>query len=1051
MLSECQYELEQSFDELPSNTTLEDLHKLFKKICTYLSLDCAKPQASLFHQSNSTEIKYYVASAFLRILEKFNVVIWDDHELRHKVITLLDEIYQEKIHKIIKINIKDETHKKYASYIQIELTALKNMANISSSIVSLETAVTVRANYIKSLRNPLNRIFVDTQIYNKSLTSIERITEFFNAVDQYNNASRKEKLSSYQRLNEVYNSYQEDFKKNYKNKYSEAFITNIIENVFYYSKKDFDNSDLQSKAEIKIVESNRKYPLHIGNREFHIKGTLINEGPGISYNTIINIIDFDPPLNITPEELNLGDLDVGKYEFTLKGTVESPYSKTPLIIGQVNYLDYENKEYETEFEISLTPQNSDVDWDKIKYKQPYSLESIEIETELIGRKDILEVITEKLRLNKMESSIIYGQKRVGKTSLARTIQNRFTHDSNYLRIFIETGSLDKSSPDMFIKSLGEKIIKKIKAGINNRDVDNIKSEDFNGSLFPLVTYIEDLMIISSMIKIIIVIDEFDEIPSKLYPYTEQGDSFFHNLRSISGASSDGRLSLMLVGGENMNIIMQTTDKLNKFDAYNVGYFDKSKYWKQFSELVRSPVNDIMEYSDEAILSLYDVTEGNPFYTKFIAKNLYNEMAKNHNSYISSDEVKKSIMDTINSMEAINLNHFWSDCIRVEEQENRDLIETHRRKFLIAFAEEKRNLGYVNKEALLNKKIISGIPSEQILDSFLSRNIIVYEGAGFRIKPKLFEDWLTEKGMQSLISSFSDVQALEAYQEKNEMLYVNDTEISKLISQWDLYRGQKVNDYQVREWLNQFEDNKEKKIAFELLKNISFYGEAKIREKLSVIHKAIRRKIIYSHEKSQKVRKDILISCLGIASKSGATTLRMYASENKITTHNIKNFSEIKKTIINDNSISAIVFIDDILATGESVISGLKELEDQCGDLISKNNILVVVGVICGMEDGVEKLHNEKFSFNVEIEVCDILPSESKAFSQQADIFNDETERNFALSVCNKYGYLLQKMHPLGYDNSQLLIVFKDNCPNNSLPILWCSSNNPKWVPLFSRN
>ncbi|TOG51811.1 hypothetical protein CGI99_25350, partial [Vibrio parahaemolyticus] len=71
--------------------------------------------------------------------------------------------------------------------------------------------------------------------------------------------------------------------------------------------------------------------------------------------------------------------------------------------------------------------------------------------------------------------------------------------------------------------------------------------------------------------------------------------------------------------------------------------------------------------------------GNPFYTKFIAKNLYNEMAEKHNSYISSDEMKKSISETMLSMEAINLNHFWSDCIRVEDQESRDLIETHRRK------------------------------------------------------------------------------------------------------------------------------------------------------------------------------------------------------------------------------------------------------------------------------------------------------------------------------------------------------------------------------------
>ncbi|EOG7789433.1 phosphoribosyltransferase-like protein [Vibrio fluvialis] len=1044
-------ELERNFEELSLETNLQNLHKLFKSVCKHLGIDDTKPQQSLFNQSNSHETKEYISSIFLRLLEPCNDLIWDDQGLRHKVIELLDDVYAPKVHKIINLERKEPTHEKYAKYREIESIALKNIEKINSSIVSIETAVSVKNNYIKTLKSPLSKIFTENQIYNKSLISVERISEFFNAVEQYYNAERINKLPSYQRLNEIYNVYTDDFTVNLENRYSQLFIETILNKVWLLAKSEFDSSELQSKSDISVIESKRKYPLHIEGREFQIKGTLVNNGPGIAYGTTLNIIDFDSPLSVSPEESNLGDLDKGTYSFSLKGSVKSPTSETPTILGQVTYYDHEKNEYEKEFEINLTPQNSDIDWDLIKYKQPYSLESIENEDELIGRTDLLETITEKLRLRKMESSIIYGQKRVGKTSLARTIQNRFQNQKDYINIFIETGSLDKSSPEMFIKSLGKKIIKNIKLKISNPAIKSIDHDDFSGSLHPLVSFVEDIMSVCNSTKIVIVLDEFDEIPSQLYPYTEAGDSFFHSLRSLSGASGEGRLSLMLVGGENMSVIMQTTDKLNKFDAHNVGYFDKSKSWKQFSSLVKEPVDGIMEYSDEAILSLYDVTEGNPFYTKFIAKNLYNEMADKHNSYISSDEMKKSISETMLSMEAINLNHFWSDCIRVEDQEGRDLIETHRRKMLIAFAEEKRNSGFVSKDALLKNKMIVDIPREDILESFINRNIMIYEDENIRIKPKLFENWLTEKGMHSLISSFSDDQALKNYQKQDEALYVSDSELSELVQKWDLYKGQRIEMAHVRAWLNQFQNNKEKKVAFKLLENISFYGEKVIREKLSVIHEAIRRKVVYSHKKSQKVRKDILISCFGTASKSGASILRMYASENKVTTHNIHNFDDIKRNIESNKEINAIVFIDDILATGNSIIEGIEKLKLQCGEIIHERGIVVVIGVICGMSDGYENILSQDFGFEIETVVCDIFPTECKVFSETSEIFREREERQYAQSICTKYGAQLQKMHPLGYQDSQLLVVFKDNCPNNSLPVLWSSSSRPKWIPLFNRS
>lgn len=987
----------------------------------------------------------------MRILNKHSNLLWDDSNLRLKVINLFNEVYGQQLYKIIRLDSKQNSHEIFAALQSVHSDTLSEFDRVKSSIVSIETAINIRRPYIKLLSNPTTTVFSENQIYDQSLVSKERIAEVFNGLEHYAQADRLHALAAFAKLKDICSNYFEDIQKHGSNIYVNFIIERILSAVFLTAQQDFDESDLQTPAKLTINASERKYPLHTLNESFPVKIHLTNAGPGVAFDTRINILETDESLEIETDEVNLGTVDAGRHEFIVRVKSKSITNSPPSILGVLSWADYKGDRTEEDLEITVTPQNGTVDWNKIKYQQPYSLESVDSEAELVGRKDLLENISSKLSLRKGESSIIYGQKRVGKTSLARTIQNRFDEKENHATIFIETGSLDKTSPESFIKSLGKKIIRRLKQAF---PMGNNENYELCSSLHPLVTCIEDIVNSNKKARIIIILDEFDEIPSQLYPYTEEGDSFFHNLRSLSGESGEGRVSLILVGGENMSVIMQSTDKLNKFDAWNVGYFNKSEYWEDFKALLTAPVQGVIEFSDEAILRLYEVTEGNPFYTKFVAKILYKKMCEKRCAFISIDEMEDAIRDTILHMEAINLNHFWSDGIRVEDSERRDLIETQRRRLLIAFADKLRVDRAVEKHCILEDKALLAIPCKEILDSFIGRNIIVEEAGLLRIKPKLFENWLIEKGVHTLRASFADEDAQNAFNEKESAAYISDGELIELSGKWELYRGMQVGPAHIRAWLEQFESNIERRLAFKLLQNIDFYGEAKIREKLRIVHDAIKREVVHSVKSGERVRKDILISAFGTVSKSGPTYVRMYASENSITSHSIKAYSDLRKSILSDEQIKAIVFIDDIVASGNTLIDSLTILNNDLGDILEQRSILVVIGVICGISEGIDNSHEfiERcgFGFKTVLKVCDVIDESDKAFGASSTIF-EEDEKVKALSMARKHGAKLQSRHPLGYQDAQLLIVFKDNCPNNTLPIIWGSANDPKWLPLFKRS
>lgn len=1025
------------------------LNELFISICTALNIEKENPIQDLFDRKNSTIAKNFVAVCLLRIICKSHEIIWERKELRVKSFALFDEQFQADIYRTAKVIPNDENHVKLSKLQSVENLFLEDFSRIVKSIVSIETALKVRHNYMRAINSPNNRAFI-TNFIDGSIISEERLGEIFECLKDYIEANVTKKLDSYDKLRYIFTSFLSYAKENNRSEYSNKVIFEPFEKIYLAVKEDFEKNDTIKPTQLTIRKVNKKYPFHIKDKPLELKFEIINSGPGFAFDVYTEILEIDKEIQLETDIVPSGTLEPNNYEIFFKAKAIDIIKSKPNLIGQLSWKNFNSGRQHIDFDFELDAQRADLDWDSLKLKQPYSLEAVENEDELVGRKDVLDIIYAKLLSPKIESSIIYGQKRVGKTSLARTIQSRIDSNDNYLSIFIGTGGLDKTSPDKFIKTLGEKIVRKIS---NHPLLRVIEKPRFESSLEPLIRYFEEISYVNSELRFVIILDEFDEIPIQLYPYTTLGDSFFHNLRSISGEDGGGRIGFLLVGGENMHLIMQNTDKLNKFDPFRVDYFDKTTHWNEFRELISRPVMDWFEFHDDAINMIYDNTEGNPFYTKYICKRMYRKMCDTRNAYISKDEIDDAIRQSIDDMETINVNHFWSDGIRVEDSAKRDLIETQRRKFLIAFSEIGRCNKNICKSDFKRINLAKELAINELFESFYNRKIIIEENEVLRIKPKLFEKWLIEKGHQILRSSFSDEEALDALKNKESNAYVQDSEILTLSKKWRSYRGSEISVPQIRSWLNQFEDNIERRLMYHILNALKFYNEQTIREKLRIIHDSIRSEVVHTLKEKERVRRDILLSSFGEISKSGSSYARIYASENNITVHNVSSFENIPTALLKNTSIKAIVFIDDIIASGDTVIEHLKKLNKLCGKLLEEREIFVVVGAICGFSVGIDNIEEtiKSFGFKIKYKICDFLTVADQCFSEESKIFDSDADRERAKSIAVKYGRRLQKRQPLGYNDSQLAVVFHDNCPNNTLPIIWSKSSNDEWTPLFMRN
>jgi hypothetical protein len=951
------------------------------------------------------------------------------------------------LYKALQLRVEQPNHEKLAKLRDVQPDLLAKFDALTRTIVSLQTALDIQKRFMQELRRPAHQIFFEVFV-DSSLQSRERLGELFDSVRKYMDSVPSECVEAYHNVDEVYQAFFRD----------EAAVSTLISKhclvgplwaIRNTVREDFERNDVVKPARVQILDVRRKYPLHIPERRLELKFIVKNEGPGHAFDVEIEIA---PPaeLSITKPAVHLGTLPAGTSTIIFEAEViRAPTQDNPCVVLTASWNNFGERRSSDEFIFELEPQRAGIDWDALKNRQPYSLEAVETEEQLVGRGDVIESLLNRLRAERIESSIICGQRRVGKTSIARILQRKLQQIDGYVTVFIEIGALNTLTPDKFVHSLGDAILREI----TGLDSVMARSIVFDGSLAPLTPYMKILHKSKPDTKFVMIFDEFDEVPSELYRYTPIANTFFQNIRSLS---SEGYIGFVLVGGENMLLIQQSTDKLNKFDTVRVDYFDKGKYWNDFQDLVRRPTSGCLEYADDAVQSLYDLTEGNPFYTKLICRPIYAHACEDRNSYVSQDEVERAAIESLDALQANSVNHFWKDGIRVDDPARRDEIETQRRKFLLGFADaRRRSRNAVTRQELNNTDVLRGEPAVgDLIDSFLSRDVLIEENGTFRLKPRYFERWLVDRGSQLITSSSIDERAIAALRKADEEAYVRDGELVGLCKPWGLYRGNRIQSLEVRDWLSQFEGNREQRLMFHLLKGLRCYSEPQIREKMTIIHRRVRSSLVHQVSEGERVRKDLLLSSFGKPSKSASSYARLYAQENHVSSQNVAEFAQIRQCLSSDENLKGLVFVDDIIASGQTAIECLNRLEQECGDVLARRQIRVFIGSICAFSVGVDALEQRSrtLAFKVEVEPCDLLTESDRCFSESSTAFTSATDREKAREIALTYGKKLVKNAPLGYKDGQLLVVFPDNCPNNSLPILWKTGvPSFSWTPLFGRS
>jgi hypothetical protein len=712
--------------------------------------------------------------------------------------------------------------------------------------------------------------------------------------------------------------------------------------------------------------------------------------------------------------------------------------------------------------IQILPQRAQPDWKFLLSNPPYSINPIRVREKLFGREAQLDALL--LRSAAGTSTFVWGQKRVGKTSLLQVVKNELDQREKCVCLFLRMGHLAEMHEGQIAATIAARLI----SAVPDSPMTIPDASGFGAGLGGLIPVVENLASRLPGWRFIVIIDEFDDLDPAFYT-GERGRLFIKALRSLSEIG----LTFLFAGSERMNVIYERHSmELNKWGSLFVDTIESAHDGR---ELVTRPVEGLIEYEDAAVDEIFTLCSGNPFFMHLICYSLFERCVGERRTFVSAASVESHLDTFLKSLAQTNFAHYWEDNPILERQDNRQLTAENCLVLSCAatltgsfVAEDvwqcQDSLYLTSRERLSVREIGDAVQRLRARKVFSTD-----EGGRFKVAVPVFSRWLKSHAELVLVPIWKQfVHEKDSRQKESGVVpsVISVVEPQFPIPEDDLlsvtqnlvFCGKQKDVAEVRLWLRQFDDDTRVEIAFALLTRLTERGYVSdgARElAISKIIEGVAAKRLTLGEKTWKVvkgRKDNLcLSYVDSELKSGASLTREVVK--RLSPGKAGSAAEISSWIkTHSQSDAIIVLLDDLTSTGSTMRSGLRKWIHENREALTPylNEGRIMVGLLYATGRALDAI--AEVDRRISILPANTLGPEVVAFDPEAGIFENATELDFARDVMLQIGRELTPQNPLGFGDQGLLFTFHNTVPNNTLPVFWSNGrvNERPWKPLFSR-
>lgn len=230
-----------------------------------------------------------------------------------------------------------------------------------------------------------------------------------------------------------------------------------------------------------------------------------------------------------------------------------------------------------------------------------------------GRDDVLRDVTAVLRNPRQNAIVLYGQRRIGKTSILLQLEKRLAADGQYTPVSFDL--MDKAGKPL--SDVLQELARRINQALNLPDPD-LSRFDAEGAYFR-DAFLPQAAQLAAPGGLVLLFDEFDVLDG---PDSSQsaGQTFFPYLRAWMNRAA-GAQFVFVIGRRPEDLSIHTMPTFKGVSASQVALLDQ----RDTEAIIRqSEEEGSLHWTDEAVTAVWEWTQGHPYFTQLLCEAVWNE-------------------------------------------------------------------------------------------------------------------------------------------------------------------------------------------------------------------------------------------------------------------------------------------------------------------------------------------------------------------------------------------------------------------------------------------